>query len=331
MFKRRILYAFTLVVSIFFYIFYSPWFSWYLFVFLLLLIPFDLIISIRGMLNKTVLLSVPPFLEKDADGVLIISTVHKKSFPVRAICVKLCVTGDDFTAKCTILCSAEEEDRSEVTVDTSRTGLTVFKVEQLRVISLIGLISLKTKPDIRASVLILPPPIKQENTIALPRGLILRPKPGGGFSEEHDLRNYRQGDPVRSIHWKISAKFDSLIIREPLVPPHHSRLVHVMKWDGTEERDSILGHLRWVSSYLLKWEMPFYIRFGDDTLISEIKHEANLIDFLRDALDRTAHKKTTYESVPTRFTWVYRVDVGRREKGRLGTLIPEERKCLGDA
>jgi len=262
------------------------------------------------MLNKTVLLSTPPVLEKNADGALTITTVHKKTFPVRCVSVKLRVTGDDFSAICRIRCGSEIDSQSEVTIDTTRTGVTVFEIEKLSAISLMGIFSLKIKDDKKASVLILPPPIKPANTLALPRGLVLRPKPGGGFSEEHDMRNYRQGDPVRSIHWKLSAKYNSLIIREPLVPPHHSRLVHVMPWNGADERDLILGRLRWITEYLLKWEMPFYVKFGDIVRIAEIKNESNLVDFLHCVLDDTVDNAPTFDSIPARFAWLYRIDAG---------------------
>jgi len=288
--------------------------SWYLLVLILLLLPFDLIISLPGMFTKTVLLSAPYILEKDAHGVLTITTVHKKSFPVRYIAVKLLVTGDDFIVKHRVLCTAEQNGKSEVTIDTSQTGVTVFEVHRIMAISLIGLFSLNVKTRNKVSVLVLPTPGKPIKTIALPRGLVLRPKPGGGYSEEHEMRNYRQGDPIRSIHWKISAKYDSLIIREPLIPPHHSRLVHIMLWDSAAGRDLILGRLRWISGYLLKWEMPYYVKYGDEKAIAEVKQEKDLLEFLRNVLDRSEKVKMASDPVPARFTWVYHINANAEAK-----------------
>ena len=312
---RRIIYALTLVTAGFFYVLYPPWISWYLLVLVLLLVPFDLIISLPGMLTKTVLISAPPFLEKDANAVLTITTIHNKSFPVRCLKVKLKVIGDDFDAICNVICAAEADSRSEVAIDTSRTGLTVFDISRLSTVSLLGLFSAPVSIKKRITVLVLPPPVKPANTVALPRGLILKPKPGGGFSEEHDMRKYRQGDPVRSIHWKLSAKHDSLIIREPLVPPQHSRLVHISKWNTANERDMILGHLRWICDYLLKWDLSFYVKFGDEPAIAEVGHEADLIDFLCLVLDKASNKKIASDLMLTRFTWVYHVDTAAGLQG----------------
>jgi len=311
---HRLIYAFSLVASIIFYVLYPPWISWYIFILLLLLLPFDLIISLPGMLTKGLLLSSPFVLEKDSDAVLTLTTTHSKSFPVRCIIVKVYVTGDGFSTVCKLKCPAESDSRREVTIDTTRSGVTIFEVKRFWTVSMIGLFSLPVNTKIKAKVLILPQPVQPANTLSLKQGTHLRPKPGGGFSEEHDIRMYQQGDPVRSIHWKISAKFDSIVIREPLVPPPHSRLIQIMKWDGALERDLILGRLRWVCDYMLKWQMPFYVRLDDDIVIAEVKQEEDLIDFLSFVLDASANK-TAYimnaiNTRPPRFSWVFRVDAG---------------------
>jgi len=304
----RLIYALTLVAAILFFILYPPWLSWYLLVLLLLLIPADLFISLPGMLSRGVLMSIPAVLEKDEEAFLKLITLSTKSYPVRCVITRLHVKGDGFSVSCRLRCPATAGDHKEVTIDTSRTGVTVFTIKRISTVSMLGLFSLPLKTMRTGSVLILPPPVKPANTMALQHGTQLRPKPGGGFSEEHDMREYRQGDPVRSIHWKASAKFDSLIIREPLVPPPHSRLVHIMTWNGEAERDLILGRLRWVSEYLLKWQMPFYIRYGMNTTIAEISHETDLINFLCYVLGGIESKALKLDQMPSRFSWVFRID-----------------------
>jgi len=308
MITNRIIYALTLVAAFFFYILYPPWISWYLLVLLLLLLPFDLIISLPGMLSKGILLSVPYYLNKGDDAALILTTTHTKSFPVGCIIVKMYVTGDDFSIKCRLKCTGGKDEQREVAIDTSHSGITTFEVRRFWSISLLGLFSLPVNINTRASVLVLPEPEKPANTIALQHGILLRPKPGGGFSEEHDMRIYQPGDPVRNIHWKVSAKLENLIIREPLVPPPHSRLVHIVEWTNAAERDAILGRLRWVCEYMLKWQMPFYMKMGDKVMIVEISQEEDLVDYLHSVLDSSVVKKPKFEPLPSRFSWVYRVD-----------------------
>lgn len=309
MFRYQIIYTISLIASFLFYMAYSPWFSWYLFVFILLLVPLDFLISLPGMLTKTVKLSAPVFLEKNAEGYVRITAANagKRMFPVRCLYTQLRVTGDDFNAQFRVSCPAAAVGCYDVEIDTAQTGLTVFEVKQVRAVSLLGLFSRKFEAHSSVSVLILPTAQKPQRAIELPRSLALRPKPGGGFSEEHEMRAYRPGDPVRSVHWKLSAKFDSLIIREPLVPPKESRLVYVLPWENAAQRDSSLAHLRWAAAYLFKMDATFHLKIGDGQLVEEIIDEAALIAFLRRALDKSLASKPVRSPSIARFSWVYKI------------------------
>jgi hypothetical protein len=307
---RRITYASVLIGLALFYVLYSHWFSWYLLVLFLLLMPVDLVFSLPGMLSRRIIITAPNVLEQGANGTLAVIMLKEKQFPARCVKAWLKVSGDDFRTMRRVICGADLGSRYEVVIDTSRSGLTVFEIKRIWIVSLIGLFSMPATVSCRSAVLILPAPVKPNNIIALSRGVVLRPKPGGGFSEDHDLRQYRQGDPIRNIHWKLSAKFNSLIIREPLVPPPHSRLIHVAKWDGAQERDIILGRLRWISDYLLKWELPYFIRFGDSGPIAEIAKAETLIDYLYRLLDGKEHTLPVPARIPARFAWIFRVDAG---------------------
>jgi len=308
MIVNRLIYVLTLALSFVFYMLYPPWISWYILVLVLLMIPVDLIFSLPGMLTKGLLMSIPSVLEKNDDAVLKLITTHTKSYPVRCLIAKLHVTGDDFSVTFRTKCLPEKNAQREVAIDTSHSGVTTFLLKRIKAVSLLGLFSLPVNAGGKGFVLILPPPIEPANTRSLQHGTNLRPKPGGGYSEEHDMRNYQQGDPVKSIHWKVSAKFDSLIIREPLEPPPHSRLVHVMSWSCDTERDLILGRLRWVSDYLLKWQLPFYVRFNENPVVTEVAQDSDLIDYLCYALGGAASEPKKYEQIPSRFSWVFRID-----------------------
>jgi len=324
---RQLIYISSLIASFVFFILYPPWISWYLHVILLLLIPLDLLLSLPGMLSKDILMYAPPVVEKGADAKLILTTIHMKSYPVRCVIAKLHVTGDDFSAIRRIRCPGERDERREVMIDTSRSGVSIFEIRRIWTVSLIGLFALPKKVKIKEAVLIMPQPVKPVNTMALQHGIQLKPKPGGGFSEDHDIREYIKGDPIRSIHWKLSAKFNSLVIREPLVPPPHSRLVHVMRWKNTAEREITLGRLRWVSDYLLKWQMPFYVKYERNTSISEIRQETDLSDFLRNVLIDSTIKLNTTNPPPSRFSWIFRVeavDIDMEPEDETGTDVIDQ-------
>ena len=91
----------------------------------------------------------------------------------------------------------------------------------------------------------------------------LKPKPGGGFSEEHELRDYRPGDSPRDIHWKLSVKTDRVIVREAQEPVRGLTLL-TFDLQGDEVRiDETLEELLWLSQWLLRHDTPHQILWMD--------------------------------------------------------------------
>ena len=87
-----------------------------------------------------------------------------------------------------------------------------------------------------------------------------RPKPGGGYAENHEIRQYHPGDNLNQIHWKLSAKVGDLMLREPMEPERGLMLL-TMDLRGTpEELDIKFGRLLWLGSWLLEHLIPFEVR-----------------------------------------------------------------------
>ena len=321
MIKHRIIYILTLVGVIFFYILYPVWFSWYLLIVILLLIPFDLLSSLPGMITRELFFNTPRVLEMNSKAAIIVTTYQKKSYPARCIRISLQTIRhyglvyhnssnkkNDNKNTTDYTLGANSTNRFEIEVDTTLSGVTTYVIKNMRVVSLLGLFALPRPIRYEKSILVMPPPVKPPRTIALPRGMVFSPKPGGGYAEDHDLRAYRIGDPVKSIHWKVSAKFNTIIVREPLVPPPHSRLVIVTKWINQAQQDIILGRLRWISDYLLKWELPYFIRLDIAGEIEEITNHDELEDFLYKMLCYAPSDLQPRPYNPGRFTWVLKID-----------------------
>lgn len=87
-----------------------------------------------------------------------------------------------------------------------------------------------------------------------------KPKPGGGFAENHELRLYRPGDNLNQVHWKLSAKTGKLILREPMEPLRGLALLTLTLRGTAEQIDSKLGRLLWMSRYLLSNQISHRIQ-----------------------------------------------------------------------
>lgn len=87
-----------------------------------------------------------------------------------------------------------------------------------------------------------------------------RPKPGGGYSEHHELRLYRPGDSLRQVHWKLSAKTGKLIFREAMEPLKGSAVVSVVLSGSAKELNDKLGRLWGVCRQLCDKNIAHEIR-----------------------------------------------------------------------
>jgi len=310
---RRIVYILALAAALIFSALYPFWFSWYLAVLVTLIMPFDIIITLPALIKLRIALSAPQMLEQDSSGVLTVKTVRGLGvhFPARSIKMRLDVSFDDRAISRSFVLGAADGDIYEIEIDTSGSGGLFFHTKRIWLISLIGLFAFPKKSDCSAGTLILPSPIEPRNAIALPRSTALRPKPGGGYAENHELRQYRPGDPVKTIHWKASVKLDTLYVREPLVAPLHTRLLKVDRWRNSHERDIILARLRWVSNYLLSRELTYFVKLSNIAAVAEIRRPEELIDYLFFALVKGINANNTiYQQASTRgrFDWVLCID-----------------------
>ena len=91
----------------------------------------------------------------------------------------------------------------------------------------------------------------------------LRPRPGGGPGEDYDLRLYRPGDPLRSVHWKLSSKREALVVKEVLEPRRAAIVLTYDHFGPPEELDAALERLCALSRWLLARGRPHHIRWAD--------------------------------------------------------------------
>lgn len=111
--------------------------------------------------------------------------------------------------------------------------------------------------------------------LELPAGRPLRPRPGGGPGEDFELRDYRPGDPVKAIHWKLSAKRPGQepVLRQALEPAEERLGVLYDHAGSPEDLDDVLDQLEGMARYLLERERSFHLHWVHPTT-GEVTHYA---------------------------------------------------------
>lgn len=267
---RRIVYLTALLGCVVFYWAYREWLSWFLLMLILLLPWFSLLVSLPALLTCRAEVSCPSAVERGAEVSLLWQGTSP--FPLPSLTGRLTVRNR--------LCGSTKKLRSGDRLPTEHCGLLHIALRCPRCHDYLGLFSLPIRRQSQAQVLVRPVAAAPAEVPDMSRYQVnlWRPKPGGGFSELHDLRLYRPGDDLRQIHWKMSAKTGKLIYREPLEPVQKGYLLTVTLSGSPKELDAKLGKLLWLSKALLEKQLPHQVRCMTGNGVTEftIQDEAAL-------------------------------------------------------
>lgn len=107
-------------------------------------------------------------------------------------------------------------------------GKLQIEIEQLRIVDPLGLFSKRVRRGAEGAALVLPETFPVDIELRTPDLPDIESdhyspvRAGDDPSELFGLRDYREGDPLRNIHWKLSEKYDRTVVREASLPVAHS-------------------------------------------------------------------------------------------------------------
>ncbi len=281
---RRILYILSLAGCFIFYGAYQKWFSWIVLLAVLLLPWFSLLLSLRAMLCTRLTLNAPERITAGGEAYLRISVrCPAVPPPVRyRIRAEKPITGETWLL------------RSGDRLPTGHCGGLLIRAEKAKVYDRLGLFRMNLRQSPSCIVRILPEPAEHPLPYDLSRHLTRawRPKTGGGYAENHEIRPYRPGDSLNLVHWKLSAKTDGLVLREPMEPAQ-GRAVLTMDLNGTpDELDLKFSRLFSYGTCLLGNGVPFdVLALTGNGIETWVIHEKWQLDKCADMLLCTPYAK----------------------------------------
>ncbi len=246
---RRTLWLSVQVLCVVFYWAYREWLSWLLLMAAVWLPWLSLAVSLPAMLTAQMKIKAPRLAEMGSQAQARALGYGRLPLP-------------RFRAKLLVRHGYTGEERALTdALPTDHCGCLQIRVKRVWLQDYMGLFRLPRRSPARGQVLVRPKPVPMENLPELKGYKIqsFRPKRGGGFSENHELRLYRPGDELRQIHWKLSAKTGKLLLREPIEPMRGLAVVSLTLSGTPEVLDRKLGQLLWVSRKLLLRQMPHRI------------------------------------------------------------------------
>ena len=251
---RFLLYFALIGLSWIFRSLYIGWFGPFLF-YIVLLAPIILFfLSLPSILSLQTSIHAPKRANCHTETDFSFHFSNSRKLPVQKIIIRMEIcnsfNGERYTRK--YIFRQISNEQYSFSLPTDLCGELQCRLLSVTCFDCLSLFFIQKKTNSSFRCIVMPLPVESTNPIQLDSVLntpsVLIPKYGGGYSEDHDLREYRPGDPVNSIHWKLSSKTDAAIVREPLIPENDTIYVILSR---VGEEDLGLGVLFWLSGLLL--------------------------------------------------------------------------------
>ncbi|MEE1318619.1 MAG: DUF58 domain-containing protein, partial [Ruminococcus sp.] len=124
-----------------------------------------------------------------------------------------------------------------------------------------------------------------------------KPKSGGGFSDFYELRQYQSGDSLKNIHWKLSSKYDDIIVREPSIPIYRQFAVKLVFSDNCAQNDDILARFIYACRYINRNGSACFVFSNHTDCISRISNNDELKRFMQTIYSGVTNNKTVSDNM----------------------------------
>jgi len=261
MLRSWVIYILTLLGAAMFFLCYRMWFSWFVLIVTISILPLALVICFASSLFFKLEADAFRKVIKGDEAQISFTSFGLEFFPFALYSVKAYLT-ESMTGEVSIIRLFSQGDTTDtVVIDTRHCGTYRITSAKVRVYDMLGLFFIPKTVELSGEIVVMPipcmPPAMPELNGFKAKGLRTS---NISNSEIYDVRNYVPGDPVKKIHWKLSAKKNKLMIKEAQEETFgHSRLYIPLTRDH-EKMDRALGEVLFTSKYFLSHEVEHRIR-----------------------------------------------------------------------
>lgn len=286
MVKNWIIYILALLGSIAFFLVYQMWFAWYWLLVLYAIPVIAIVFSTITVICFNVRVKAPQMITMKMDAGLVFTSQGPTYLPGQLYGVRMTIKEmmSGIEQKYRFVCQIGTD--YTVNLDTEHCGTYVIESIKVRVYDMFGLIPIPKKVELKGEIPVLP--VQRMPSIVTDangfRAKILS-KSNSPYSELYDIREYIQGDPIKSIHWKMSAKKDEVLVREPQEETHGRARVEMPLQGSRDKVDQNLGEVLFTIKYFLIRDIPVSIK-----VISRYRHPEIFEIRSKQEMDRTMRK-----------------------------------------
>lgn len=277
----------------------------------ILLLPiFDLITFILLYRGVRVELSAPEReVNRNSVGYLNLKMINTSYLISYDVNVKLDVENSFYNdSSATLLSlpvSARCNEDKQIPIKYSMNGIYKYAIQAITIRDLLGFVSVKKSFDETAEVNVYP-----ERSLAaevdmsdMNRGMTESEetiKKGHDFSDVSDVREYIPGDKLMSIHWKLSAKRDILMVKDRVAMSDQQMVILTELSGSDEEVDEILTLTYAVTKRLVQEQTYVRLLWWSETKYSFEERQIMSLRDLREAFTEIYYASIYYDPEKTR-------------------------------
>ena len=261
MLRNWLIYILALLGAIIFFLFYWMWFSWFILMVMLLILPCGFLISIFSALFFHLETDAHKTVAKGDNAEISFTSHGLDFFPYTLYSVSITMTevmtGEQTTIRFVSQCNATDR----VLLDTRHCGVYSFSEAKVRAYDIFGLFFIPIRIGAKGEVIVKPipcmPGVMPDLNGFKAKSLRKSDQP---YSEIYDLREYQPGDPIKRIHWKISAKKENYMVKEPQEEVFGHSRIYLPLTRNRGKLDQYLGEVLFTSKYFLDHDIEHKIR-----------------------------------------------------------------------
>lgn len=231
MWKNRVGYGFTLILTLALWFLFSNRFLMYVAIGMVLIVILTGVLVHRDAKRMEIHMGIPQISQEGKKGKLHLK-VHARGnvCAAQSIIVDMKMQnkmyGTEQKKRLQLLLNGKNSE-FEIPQKMDQCGKIVYECEGIWLQDIFHLFHIKIEPFAKKSTTVYPKRMHivteiSQKTVGTPKNEgVMQNRKGHDPSEMYNIREYVPGDDVRSIHWKLSSKVDSLILREPSDPSHY--------------------------------------------------------------------------------------------------------------
>ncbi|MBW7571687.1 DUF58 domain-containing protein [Caproiciproducens faecalis] len=229
MFRCRASYCAVLAAAVLFFIFFKEYLSFFTLIFILVLPLFSrlfLTFAVRGTIIELTAQNATPY--KNQEFPVYVTLRNTSVFPLLRVKMHFTfeniLSGEKQEQTLSTPANARSEQTAQYRMQSRYCGRIAVKLTLLQYYDPLGMFCIKKNTNLQTEFFVAPrvhpidSSVDMTATAGTENNTYSEEKPGDDSSEIFDVRAFRSGDRLRSIHWKLSSKLDELMVKEFSLP-----------------------------------------------------------------------------------------------------------------